>query len=345
MQPAICTQCGANIEINETKNSTICSYCGTAFVRGNENNNITNNRNVQTANASVGNLIKRAEQYKDEGNLDKAKEYYNKVLDIDVNNQKALNGLKAIDDYIKVKNYIKIATQYFTEGNVDKAEEYYKKALDIDINNQKAIDGLNEILFKKATQCKIIGDLDTAREYYNKVLELDSNNPKAEECIKSIADYPGGIKGLYITYSQKDKLDNLLSNSKKFSATRYVYKIAGITFKEAKFFIAHYETHKNFNINLRDAPPKKSGCYIATAVYGSYDCPEVFTLRRFRDNALTKTFAGRVFIKVYYAISPKLVKLFGKTKLFNCIWKNVLDLLVRKLQLNGYQSLPYKDKT
>ncbi len=31
---------------------------------------------------------------------------------------------------------------------------------------------------------------------------------------------------------------------------------------------------------------KKNGCYIATCVYGSYDCPEVWTLRRFRDDVL-----------------------------------------------------------
>ena len=29
---------------------------------------------------------------------------------------------------------------------------------------------------------------------------------------------------------------------------------------------------------------KNNGCYVATCVYGSYDCPEVWVLRRFRDN-------------------------------------------------------------
>ena len=48
-------------------------------------------------------------------------------------------------------------------------------------------------------------------------------------------------------------------------------------------------------------PPKSGGCYVATAVYGSYDCPEVWTLRRYRDYELDTTWYGRVFIKTYYA--------------------------------------------
>ena len=53
----------------------------------------------------------------------------------------------------------------------------------------------------------------------------------------------------------------------------------------------------------------KSGCYVATCVYGSYDCPEVWTLRRYRDEHLAKSVFGRVFIRCYYSISPCIVKL------------------------------------
>ncbi len=41
---------------------------------------------------------------------------------------------------------------------------------------------------------------------------------------------------------------------------------------------------------------KKDGCYIATAVYGSYDCPEVWTLRRFHDYGPKRTALGRAFV-------------------------------------------------
>lgn len=87
----------------------------------------------------------------------------------------------------------------------------------------------------------------------------------------------------------------------------------------------------------------KDGCYIATAVYGSYDCPQVWTLRRFRDNTLAATWYGRTFIRIYYATSPTLVKWFGKREWFNKMWKPALDRMVMKLAKGGVQDTPYQD--
>ncbi len=87
-----------------------------------------------------------------------------------------------------------------------------------------------------------------------------------------------------------------------------------------------------------------AGCYVATCVYGSYDCPEVWTLRRYRDNTLGSTWYGRAFIRTYYAISPTLVKWFGKTKWFKKMWKGTLDRMVKKLQDKGVENTPYQDK-
>ena len=89
---------------------------------------------------------------------------------------------------------------------------------------------------------------------------------------------------------------------------------------------------------------EKKGGYVATAVYGSYDCPEVWTLRRFRDRELAEHWYGRAFIRIYYAISPTIVKLFGSSRWFNRIWRKRLDLMVRKLNEKGYDSSPYTDK-
>lgn len=86
------------------------------------------------------------------------------------------------------------------------------------------------------------------------------------------------------------------------------------------------------------------GCYVATAVYGSYDCPQVWTLRRFRDYTLAETRRGRAFIKTYYAISPTLVKWFGHTNWFKRLWKKRLDKMVAQLQSKGVENTPYEDK-
>lgn len=85
------------------------------------------------------------------------------------------------------------------------------------------------------------------------------------------------------------------------------------------------------------------GCYIASAVYGSYDCPQVWVLRRFRDYKLAKTWYGKTFIRFYYAISPTLVQWFGRSSWFINLWKPRLDKLVINLKKNGFDDTPYLD--
>ena len=79
--------------------------------------------------------------------------------------------------------------------------------------------------------------------------------------------------------------------------------------------------------------PTVGYCYIATALYGSYDCPKVQVLRRFRDNVLRKTWYGRRFIQFYYWVSPALVKYFGHTKWFNSYLRNIVDRMIMRLEV------------
>ena len=86
------------------------------------------------------------------------------------------------------------------------------------------------------------------------------------------------------------------------------------------------------------------GCYVATCVYGSYDCPEVWTLRRFRDDILARNCCGRVFIHTYYAVSPTIVRLFGDRAWFQKFWRKKLNWLVGILKCRGMDDTPYQDK-
>ena len=76
---------------------------------------------------------------------------------------------------------------------------------------------------------------------------------------------------------------------------------------------------------------KSGDCYIATSIYGSYDCPQVLILRSYRDNKLAKSILGRFFVCTYYAVSPQIVKWFGKNVWFKRFGRRVLDKLVKNL--------------
>jgi hypothetical protein len=89
----------------------------------------------------------------------------------------------------------------------------------------------------------------------------------------------------------------------------------------------------------------KGGCYVATAVYGSYDCPEVWVLRRWRDNHLATTTSGRQFIRFYYRVSPTVVQAVGNQRWFSRAVHRPLDRFVARLRAAGYSSLPYSDET
>lgn len=86
------------------------------------------------------------------------------------------------------------------------------------------------------------------------------------------------------------------------------------------------------------------GCYIATCVYGDYNCAPVWTLRRFRDDYLAKRGWGKLFIRTYYRINPKLVARFGNNKMFRILWKAFLDKMVGALRRKSYSCEPYADR-
>ena len=105
-----------------------------------------------------------------------------------------------------------------------------------------------------------------------------------------------------------------------------------------------HEKDPSFQIETIPIPQSSGGCYVATAVYGSYDCPQVWTLRRYRDYTLAETLLGRLFILLYYAISPTLVKWFGETQWFKNMWKPKLDRMVKRLNEEGVSDTPYQDR-
>lgn len=92
---------------------------------------------------------------------------------------------------------------------------------------------------------------------------------------------------------------------------------------------------------LKAQAKNKKACYVATAVYGSYDTPEVWVLRRLRDQFLARAVLGRAFIAAYYWISPRLLRRNGG--LLVRLAAGPIAALVAYLRRHGVPDTPYED--
>ena len=189
-----------------------------------------------------------------------------------------------------------------------------------------------------------------------KVLMPDIRKGKNKHFLEIFID--GRLYGK-TTYDRSYPVDDGFHNIRVRYYHEYDYGTSSEFFKESEFMIRGDDAHFTVNVYfLRDEriellpgevpfdeeKGKPRGCYVATCVYGSYDCPEVWVLRRYRDYTLDETWYGRIFVKVYYAISPKLVKWFGKTHWFKNICQKRTDKLVERLRAKGIEDTPYQDK-
>lgn len=259
---AKCTACGASIKIDDSKESGYCEYCGTQYITEKVINNYNVSGNINIDNATIN------------------------IVGGDVNN-----------------------------------------------------------LLKRAAQCEEVGDLTSAKDYYSKVLDIDPDNEiaKAKVYDEYKRSYIGEIE---VSSEVMAAIKRMLPNE-KLAAIRQIREVTGLGLAEAKFFAERFDEIEK---STPQTPPNfglataKGGCYVATAVYGSYDCPQVWTLRRYRDNILAKSWYGRGFIHVYYAVSPTIVKLFGRTAWFNKIWKKKLDAMVADFNAKGIENTRYEDK-
>ena len=209
-----------------------------------------------------------------------------------------------VDGIATIKSSMVRASNQLADGDYDGAMKTFKHIIEIDPENSEA--------YYEMFRCSV----DIAAYYKNKNAGMQRTIPQYYEDLSEAVQKYGRRA---VQYAEEPERSQYAS--------------------EVNHIVDDIQAYANNQSNS-----SKGGCYVATAVYGSYDCPEVWTLRRFRDNTLAKTWHGRLFIKVYYTVSPAVVRLFGNTGWFKKIGREKLDTMVERLQNEGVESTPYEDK-
>ncbi len=102
--------------------------------------------------------------------------------------------------------------------------------------------------------------------------------------------------------------------------------------------VRFYKTHLNFKIGSKKEAMRlnKGGrvynygskftdsCFIATATFGTSHSNELEYLRKFRDNHLMTNLFGRIFVIMYYYLSPPIARRIENHSFIKHISKNVL---------------------
>jgi hypothetical protein len=83
----------------------------------------------------------------------------------------------------------------------------------------------------------------------------------------------------------------------------------------------------------RPSPAKPKACFVATEVFQSADHPVVDSLRRWRDQVLARSSAGRVFIVLYTIVGPRLAAAVARFPSSRPILRWALGLLANVLAL------------
>jgi len=105
--------------------------------------------------------------------------------------------------------------------------------------------------------------------------------------------------------------------------------------KEINEAIQYSKRDDSIKISYREPSIKakqKSGCFIATAVYGDSEAYQVKMLRCFRDNQLEKRIIGKLFVDVYYNVSPSIAEFIRKYKVLTCLIRRTLDVIVKIIE-------------
>lgn len=333
MNVMTCEMCGST-DLIKQDGFYVCQHCGTKY-SVDEARKLLGVVKIDKTEETTK-LLSLARRARESNNSENAEKYYGMVLQESPDNWEA-NFFQVYYHAMQCK-LINITSSNYDVANICSSTVKLIAGLADETEKSEALNTVVRyaVAFAHMTATASIN-------HYNSYSTVDG--AKAE-CIDRV------VSGTGIFMQLEDSMKNFASAYKTELATLQKEYISFLS-KYGKYYngtqrdslISRLKAEVSSQDSSYIAPEVQSGgCYIATAVYGSYDCPQVWTLRRFRDNDLASTWYGRLFIHIYYAVSPTIVNLFGNTEWFKRMWRGKLDKMVAELQKKGYEATPYEDK-
>lgn len=345
MQAIKCELCGSN-SFTKEDGYFVCDHCNTKYtLEEAKKMMIEGTVNVKVDDSDeLKNLYELARRAKSDNNSENAQKYYGQIVIKDPSSWEAnfytvyyqSMNCKIGEIGVATTRIISCEKTVFTliKDNVNDADE-----------QRKAVD---EVASKLISISNML--FNAYKNYYDDInIQIKNKFVQAYASTCSLCReivYEGGNNIVSIF---GDQYGNIAARCWKLGVRQHNILNGVFDDKKGNASVINLYNEKIMKYDSSYEPPdtnmsQDGGCYVATAVYGSYDCPQVWTLRRYRDYNLAESWYGRTFVKTYYAISPTLVKWFGNTKLFKKLFKSKLDRMVKKLKSKGFKDTPYEDK-
>ena len=172
--------------------------------------------------------------------------------------------------------------------------------------------------------------------------EMWSNTPDIIENSSELDWYQGYCENLILFESQEQLKKIASASSLEIRVSTYAGYVDLDDDEEAVFqnslklfynqvydksaFADELDEAKDASKRFAEAENDSSGCFIATAVYGTDSHPNLIVLRSFRDNFLSEYSLGQRFIKFYYKYGPNFALKVSSNKGLKLLFSGLVNL-------------------
>ena len=230
----------------------------------------------------------------------------------------------------KFEKFKNLGDQALAKSNYDEALKYFERAVYLD---QK-----NSIGWSRKAAAEIyLHRYDDALKSLDEALRLDRKNADAWFNRGLILDkrrrYEKALEHYDSALRYNPKHVKALNNKGTVLGQLERWDDAESCFKKVLEFEPNNEDAKENLKLLADyrAGKHKSRCFIATAAYGSPFHQEINVLRNWRDQSLAISYSGKLFIDIYYRLSPTIAKIIIRSEVLKSIIRSALRPVIAYL--------------